>query len=261
MSFDEGFRWFFVALLCATGAAMIALRNRFFAAAGVIPKTAGGTIRARLESAVARRTDPPVVPLAATVTGAGLLATATLGAVVPVAPAVLGAIFYLALGVGVAAGYLRAHTRTGRRTASLRRRSAFGDAPWFLYALPVAQALAALPLVAAQPVTVPVGLGITLALVAAAWRVANAPARIAGVDPEAELFIDERVRQSHVERLLAAAPMPLLGVNAYGGTHGLSGLALAVVTMAAEVAVAAWYFAVAAPRRGRLDVATFRSDG
>jgi hypothetical protein len=130
---------------------------------------------------------------------------------VPGVPFILPyALFCLAAALLTLLAYLQFRRAVERRVAPLVRRSPFTAFPPLLIvavacSFLVSLALATYPL---ERIGALVVAGATLVLGVIAWRIANAPALLVGIDPALEYAVDERVRVGRARNVanLACAP-------------------------------------------------------
>lgn len=129
---------------------------------------------------------------------AGLLVVAFAGLeLVPAVPFILPyALICLVLAATALRAYLQFHRATEQRVAPLVRRSPFTALPPLLILAMLCSFFAASAFALYPPERI--GAIVTavamLVLGAVAWRIANAPALLLGIDPECEYAVDERVR-------------------------------------------------------------------
>jgi hypothetical protein len=129
---------------------------------------------------------------------AGVVAIGLAGLeLVPAVPFILPyALICLVLAGMALRGYLQFHRATQQRVAPLVRRSPFAALPPLL----IVAMLCSLVAASAFALYPPERIGAIVTVVAmlvlggVAWRIANAPALLLGIDPEWEYAVDERVR-------------------------------------------------------------------
>jgi hypothetical protein len=156
-----------------------------------------GTEKERVQRVVAAREQAEGIS-SAYGRAAGLVIIALAGLeLVPIVPLILPyALICLVLASTALLAYLQFHRATEQRVAPLLPRSPFTALPPLLIvavlcSLFVASAFALYPPERLGAIVTVVAM---LVLVAVAWRIANAPALLFGVDPECEYAVDERLR-------------------------------------------------------------------
>jgi hypothetical protein len=191
--------------------------------------------------------------------GMSAFALALLEAVPAVPFAMPYALFCLGIAAVTLLAYLQFHRATEQRVAPLVPRSPFIALPPLLIACVAASFVVAL-LFAVDPQNRAGALVVatsTLVLGFVAWRIANAPALLLGLDPQYEYALDERLRVGRARNLASLATAPVF-VFAAIAEPGLPELFGTLGTVAMAILIAAFLVALAAsilPLFGRLRIA------
>ena len=191
--------------------------------------------------------------------GVAAFALALLEAVPGVPFAMPYSLFCLGVAAVTLLAYLQFHRATEQRVAPLVRRSPFSTLPPLLIGCVAASFVVAL-LFAVDPQNRGGALVVaasTLILGVVAWRIANAPALLLGLDPQYEYALDERLRVGRARNVasLATAPVFVFAAIAQPGLPELFG---ALGTVAMAILIVAFVVALAAsimPLFGRLRLA------
>lgn len=179
--------------------------------------------------------------------GVACLVLAALEFVRPIPVVVPYVLYSLALAVLALSAYIQFHRSIERRVAPLARRSPLTALPPLVIAA-MACSLLLTTLVAVAPGHRFDGLLValsTLVLAVIAWRLASAPALLAGTDPQLEYAVDERVRICRARNVAMVACGPAILYVAIGGAglppayHHLADAALLLAVAAFLTAAAA----------------------
>ena len=232
--------------LTAMRAAWARLIGRPAAAAG---PDADAVMAARIESAVARRSDPRLDAFARR-TGIVMSACSVLSVALPWAVAIFVAIAMLALAALVVRLEARQPANVSRRAAALRPRPPLDGA--LTMAIGAAAVLLAGTIVIALadhgPIAARVSLGATgivgIAILALALRLARRPAALAADDVAIEAYVDEQFRVTRVAYLLVLSLVPPLLPIVQRIHPGADGDILRLTyTAGFAVVLAAWFAA------------------
>lgn len=175
------------------------------------------------------------------------IALAGLEAVRSVAFVLPYALLCLAIAGVMLLAYLQFHRATALRVAPMVRRSPLSALPPLVIASVVCSFLVSLALTAYAPERFEAfAIAVSTAILGViAWRVADAPALLLGVDPQYEYAVDERVRVGRARAIanLACAPALLLAVFVVPSLPAqyavLESFAVPVVTLAFLISFAA----------------------
>jgi len=192
--------WFWSAFFVLFGVFFITRGRRFLAASTAdcclkVPSPDAGTLE-RVEAAVERRqaAEGGAAPLGVWL-GVFCIALGAVEAAVRVQPALLYALMCLGMAVGVAFVFLRLRNSQPTRVAVLSARTVDSVIPPYWFFVAGACAFGVLLFADGQhrgpAILVAVSSLITIAL---AWRLANLPALLSGVDIPAEQIVDDRLR-------------------------------------------------------------------
>jgi hypothetical protein len=179
--------------------------------------------------------------------GAACLFLAALEAVKAIPVIVPYVLFCLAIAVQALFAYVQFHRTVERRVAPLVRRSPLTAlSPLVIVAMACSLAITlVLAVESADRLDAIVVALSTLILASIAWRVAGAPALLAGADPQLEYAVDERVRIGRARNVaaVACAPAILLVASAApslpSAYHAFAAFAPLFATLAFLVSIAA----------------------
>jgi len=179
--------------------------------------------------------------------GAACLVLAALEGVRAIPVIVPYVFFCLAIALQALFAYVQFHRTVERRVAPLVRRSPLTALPPLVIAAMACSLVITLVLAveSAERFDAIIVALTTLVLASIAWRVAGAPALLAGADPQLEYAVDERVRIGRARSVaaVACAPVILLAASAApslpSAYHTFAVLAPLIATLAFLVSIAA----------------------
>jgi hypothetical protein len=210
MSFETFMHWFWVAIFAGFGIFLLANPFRFRnIEAYFCPLSLPAPLKERLlDAAMRRKSMENLSPNLGRTAGVLSLLLALIGALVPIPPIVLYAVFCLGFPGFLGVAYLQLRNRQTKRVAQIDVRTAFTVLPTYWYGVAVVAAL--LPTVDLRSATLRIPAAIVIfcafALIVTAWRLATMPALLSGDDVPVERFVDDRLRFIRTATTLIFAP-------------------------------------------------------
>jgi hypothetical protein len=210
MTLEMFMHWFWVAAFAGLGIFMLASPTRYANIEAYFCRMrVKCSIRDRIvEAAERRKSIENISPTLGRATGLFAILCAVIAVFTPYPPLMLYAAFCLGFVGFLGVTYLQLRNTQYKRAASLEIRSPLNVLPVYWYALAFVAALFPLldlrsPMLQVAAVIVTV---CSLTLIVFAWRLALAPALLTGEDPDAEQFVDDRLRFIRTASTLVFAP-------------------------------------------------------